>query len=59
MKMEWVVVKGISGYADGTGCNLDRWEDFASVMAASVVNNILFDSVVFKSWPNYKGNSIL
>ena len=35
--MEWVVVKGISGYADGTGGITDEWKTFASVMAASVV----------------------
>ena len=57
MKMEWLVVKGISGFADGTECALDSWTRFASVMAASVVNNILFDSVVFWGWPNFKGTS--
>ena len=59
MKMEWLVVKGISGFADGIECGLERWTQFASVMAASVVNNILFDSVVFRSWPNFNGNSTL
>ena len=38
--MEWVVVKGISGYADGTGGVSDEWKTFASVMAASVVENM-------------------
>ena len=57
MKMEWVVIKGICGYADGTECDLDKWALFASVMAASVVDHILFDSVVFRAWPNFKGNS--
>ena len=57
MKMEWLVVKGISGYADGTKCDLDKWAHFASVMAASVVDNILLDSVIFQSWPNFKGNN--
>ena len=59
MKMEWLVVKGICGYADGTECDLDEWAHFASVMAASVVDNILSDSVIFQGWPNFKGNSIL
>ena len=59
MKMEWVVVKGISGFADGAESNLDSWAHFASAMAASVVDNILSDSVVFEGWPNFKGNSIL
>ena len=47
--MEWVVVKGISGYADGTGGITDEWKTFASVMAASVVENMLYGSVVFKA----------
>ena len=57
--MEWVVVKGISGYADGTGGITDEWKTFASVMAASVVQNMLYGSVVFQSWPHYKGDVTL
>ena len=57
--MEWVVVKGISGYADGTGGVSDEWKTFASVMAASVVENMLYGSVVFQSWPHYKGDVTL
>lgn len=56
MKMEWVVIKGVSGYADGTGCESEEWMSFASAMAASLVENILCDANVFQSWPNYKGN---
>ncbi|XP_066020544.1 death domain-containing ATP nucleosidase [Pocillopora verrucosa] len=59
LKMEWVVVKGISGYADGTGGITDEWKTFASVMAASVVENMLYGSVVFQSWPHYKESSDL
>lgn len=59
LKMEWVVVKGISGYANGTEGNREEWRTFASVMAASVVENMLSDSVVFQSWPHYKGPSYL
>ena len=40
LKMEWVVVKGISGYADGTE-ERENWQTFASVTAASLVANIL------------------
>ena len=59
LKMEWVVVRGISGYADGTGGVSDEWKTFASVMAASVVENMLYGSVVFQSWPHYKGDVTL
>ena len=55
MKMEWVIVKGISDYADGTKTS-ESWTTFASVMAASVASNILSDAAVFQSWPHYKGN---
>ena len=57
--MEWVVVKGISGYADGTGGVSDEWKTFASVMAASVVENMLSDSAVFQSWPHFEGDVTL
>ena len=56
MKMEWVVVKGISGYADGTGGNREEWKTFASAMAASVVQNMLYNPIVFQGWSNYKGD---
>ena len=59
MKIEWVVVKGISGYADGIGEVSDEWKTFASVMAASVVEKMLDDSVVFESWPHYRGDITL
>ena len=59
LKMEWVVVKGISGYADGTGGITDEWKTFASVMAASVVENMLSDSAVFQSWPHFEGDVTL
>lgn len=52
LKMEWVVIKGISGYADGTTTS-EGWEKFASVMAASIVANILRDSSVFQEWRHY------
>ena len=56
LKTEWVVVKGIKDYADGSQVSRDEWAAFASVMAASVVANILSDPVVFQEWPNYQGN---
>ncbi len=54
LKMEWVVIKGISDYADGTASLTEQWKPFASVMAASVVNNILREPVVFGQWPHYQ-----
>ena len=41
LKMEWVVVKGVSDYADGNKSKTEAWQPFASVMAASVVENIV------------------
>ena len=57
--MEWVVIKGISDYADGTKSASQQWRSFASVMAASVVSNLLKEASVLRDWPHYKGiNSI-
>ena len=52
LKTEWIVIKGISRYAD---CNdaSDDWLAFANAMAASVVNNILSEPYVFEEWPHY------
>ena len=52
-KTEWVVVKGIKDFADGSQSSNEKWESFASVMAASVVANILSDPVIFQDWPHY------
>ena len=57
LKTEWVVVKGIKNYADSSQLTKDEWGIFASVMAASVVTNILSNPVVFKEWPNYQGKN--
>ncbi|XP_078366414.1 NLR family CARD domain-containing protein 4-like isoform X2 [Oculina patagonica] len=52
-QIEWLVVKGITDYADGTECVSESWRPFASVMAASVVAKILSDPVVFRGWRHY------
>jgi len=52
LRTEWVVVKGIKDYAYGSHSD-DEWGAFASVMAASVVANILSDAVIFEDWPHY------
>ncbi|XP_022804569.1 cingulin-like protein 1 [Stylophora pistillata] len=55
LKMEWVVVKGISGYADGTETK-ESWKTFASVTAASLVVDILNKRSIFERWQHYKGD---
>jgi len=53
LKSEWVVVKGVSCFADSSANK--SWEAFASVMAASVVANLLSDPYVFEQWPHHGG----
>ena len=57
LKMEWVVIRGISGYADGTEVN-ENWQTFASVTAASFVVSILNQCSDFEDWQHYKGKQI-
>ena len=57
LKMEWVAVKGISGYADGTETK-ENWQTFASVTSASLVVSILNQCSIFEDWPHYKGKQI-
>ena len=58
LKTEWVVVKGIKDFADDSQHSSYEWGRFASVMAASVVANILSDPVVFEEWFHYnQGNN--
>ena len=57
LKIDWVIVKGISGYADGTE-ERENWQTFATVIAASVVANILNQCSIFEDWPHYKGKQI-
>ena len=55
LQIEWVVVKGISDYADGTKDSTKDWQPYASMMAASLVANVLSQPSVFKDWPRYDG----
>ena len=57
MNIEWGIVKGISHFYDDSNTSDESWKSFASIMAASVVSNMLNDSVVFKEWPHYEGMS--
>ena len=56
LQVEWLVVKGISSYADGRESKNEKWNQFASANAASLVAKILNDDVVFKRWPHYQGD---
>ena len=58
LKMEWVIIKGISDNADCTASLTKHWKRFASVMAASVVNNMLRVPVVFDDWPHYQTHDV-
>ena len=53
--MEWVVIKGVSDFADGTKSASDAWKPFASVMAASLTVHILSDLSAFESLSHYEG----
>ena len=57
MKLEWVIIKGISGYADGTESR-ENWQIFASLTAASLAVNVLNDYKIFENWPHSKGKQI-
>ena len=59
MKIEWVIVKGISHFSNDGNVPNESWKSFASIMAASLVSNMLNDPVVFKEWPHYEGISSL
>ena len=55
VNIEWVIVKGISHFSDDSNTPNESWKSFASIMAASLVSNMLSDPVVFKEWPHYEG----
>ena len=57
LKIEWVIVKGISHFGSGNSTAEKSWESHACMMAASLVSNMLKDSVVFKQWPHYNDNN--
>ena len=56
-KVEWVIVKGVASLAgDHSQSSSDEWFSFGSVMAASLVANILSVPVVFQGWAHcYQG----
>ena len=54
--IEWLIVKGIADYADGSQLASAGWSSCASVMAASLVAHMLSEPRVFHSWLHYQGN---
>ena len=57
MNIEWVIVKGISHFSNDGNASSESWKSFSSIMAASLVFNMLNDPAVFKEWPHYEGIS--
>ena len=57
LQTEWVVVKGISDYPDGTKDSTKDWKLYASVMAASLVAHVLSQPSIVRDWPRYDGGS--
>ena len=55
MKIEWVIVKGVSHFINDPDQPDELWKSFACTMAASLVFNMLNDPVVFKDWPHFDG----
>lgn len=56
--IEWLIFKGIAGFASGNESNTLPWQRFASVMAASAVFEFLRNANVFRDWPHYEGDDI-
>lgn len=52
--VEWIIIKGVSEYADDNRSDKTSWREFASLMAASLTAHILSDAAVFQDWPHYK-----
>ena len=55
MKIEWVIVKGVSQFANDLDPPNNLWKSFACTMAASLVSNMLNDPLIFKNWPHFDG----
>ena len=53
--MDLIFVKGVCGFVRDVTSTNDSWKTFASVMAASVVSNMLRNPVMFEEWPHYEG----
>ena len=53
MKIEWVIVSGVSHFTNDLDPPNNLWKSFACTMAASLVSNMLNDPLVFKDWPHF------
>ncbi|XP_073234743.1 uncharacterized protein [Porites lutea] len=51
--VEWIIIKGVSDFADGTTSETNSWRPFASLMAASLVAHILKNPIIFENWGHY------
>ena len=51
--VEWIIIKGVSDFADGTKSQTNSWRPFASLMAASLVAHILKNPIIFEKWDHY------
>ena len=57
--IEWLIFKGIAGFAGGNESTTLPWKHFAGVMAASVVFKFLSDAEYLRRyWPHYEGDDI-
>ena len=54
LDVEWIVIKGVSDYAGDNKSESDQWRPFSSLMAASLVANVLSNAKVFQEWPHYE-----
>ena len=52
MKVECIAVKGISHYGDASE-ESEGWKKVASLVAASVVADILEVRTIFEDWPHF------
>ena len=59
MKIEWVIVKGVSQLTNDLDPPNNLWKSFACTMAASLVFNMLNDPLIFKNWPHFDGKSVV
>ena len=53
LNVEWIIIKGVSDFADGKKSETNAWRPFASLMAASFVAHILSNPIIFEDWPHY------
>ena len=53
LNVEWIIIKGVSDFADGKNSEENAWRPFASIMAASFVAHILSNPIIFEDWPHY------